>query len=65
MNKIKIPTESLENDDISTINLGGRDRKCDFFEKILQKNLQIKIFVVPLQSQNKRSGGGEMVDTLL
>ena len=36
-----------------------------FFEKKLKKNLQVKIFVVPLQSQNKQSGGGEMVDTLL
>ena len=36
-----------------------------FFEKNSKKNLQVKIFVVPLQSQNKQSGGGEMVDTLL
>ena len=31
----------------------------------MQKNLHFQNFVVPLQSQNKRSGGGEMVDTLL
>ena len=34
-------------------------------EKILQKNLEVIKFCVPLQSQNKQSGGGEMVDTLL
>ena len=32
--------------------------------KKCKKSLQIKNIVVPLQSQNK-SGGGEMVDTLL
>ena len=39
----------------------------DFRKKLkkTKKNLQIKIFVVPLQSQIKQSGGGEMVDTLL
>ena len=33
--------------------------------KKVQKNLEFNIFVVPLQSQIKQSGGGEMVDTLL
>ena len=40
-------------------------KKVKIFAKKLQKNLQVKIFVVPLQSQNKQSGGGEMVATLL
>ena len=40
-------------------------KKVKIFAKKLQKNLQVKFFVVPLQSQNKQSGGGEMVDTLL
>ena len=39
--------------------------KSEFFCKKVKKNLEFNIFVVPLQSQNKQSGGGEMVDTLL
>ena len=35
------------------------------FAKKVKKNLEFNFFVVPLQSQNKQSGGGEMVDTLL
>ena len=40
-------------------------QKLNFLQKKVKKNLEFNIFVVPLQSQNKQSGGGEMVDTLL
>ena len=40
-------------------------KKMKIFAKKVKKNLEFNFFVVPLQSQNKQSGGGEMVDTLL
>ena len=43
----------------------ANEKNAVFFENFLKKSLEVMFFVVPLQSQNKQSGGGEMVDTLL
>ena len=55
----------IENERNGPISLMAWKRNFNIFRKKFKKNLQVKIFVVPLQSQNKQSGGGEMVDTLL